>query len=66
MTLDDFALYDAFWQRHPPADVLVAGYLKYKPPKTAEEEWREGAMNPAEAVEWFQRTGGKIPGVGRG
>lgn len=66
MTLPHYYELCEYWTAHPPLHELVAARWGYKKPQTTEEKWKSGAMNPAEALEWFRRTGGKIDGAPRG
>jgi len=65
MTLPEVGELFDYWLSHPPTHELVAMYLEYERPKTVEERWAEGAMNPAEWFEHYQATGGRIDGVGQ-
>jgi hypothetical protein len=44
---------------HPPLHELFASYIGYEPPKTIEEQWREGAMAPDDFLRWANATGGQ-------
>lgn len=58
-------VYDQFkyWEQNPPVHELVAMYMEYKPPVSAEEQIANGdAMGPAEFHRHFQQTGGKLSG----
>jgi hypothetical protein len=48
-----------YWQKHPPAHLLLAIVAKFERPKTTEEKWAEGALNPREAVAHYRARGGK-------
>jgi hypothetical protein len=63
MTLPQVEELCAYWRLHPPVHVLVAAFIGYEAPKTAEQEWAEGALSPADFLEHFRRTGGKVEGV---
>ena len=59
MTFELWAALHKEWGRRPPVHWLVAWALGYKPP-----EAQPKPMDAAAALDWFQRTGGVIPGVG--
>lgn len=63
MTLPQVYQLVDYWRAHPPTHELMAMMVGFQPPQTTEDKWRDGAMNPAEALEWFRRTGGKMEGV---
>lgn len=66
MTLPQVEDLFEYWKTNPPAHVLVAAHMGYEPPKSIEQQWAEGAMNPADFFAHYQATGGKIPGLGHG
>ena len=53
MTLPQVGELFDYWSSHPPVHELVAMYLGYERPKTAEEQWAAGALNPAEFAARF-------------
>jgi hypothetical protein len=65
MTLPQVEELLAYWHEHPPVHFLVAAYLGYEPPKTIEQQWAEGAMNPADFAAHSRVTGGRVEGIGR-
>lgn len=60
MTLPQVAELVDYWRRQPPTHVLVVAYLGCEAPKTIEEQWAQGALSPADFLEHFKRTGGKV------
>ena len=73
MTLPEAQRLFAYWDRFPPPHealaILLKCYTTWGPAETPEEsrerQWKQGAMNPAEFLAHYKRTGGKVEGVGR-
>jgi hypothetical protein len=67
----------AYWREHPPEHELQAMlarvYTTWEPPardvspeehqKSLEARWKAGAMNPADLLSLFEKTGGRVEGV---
>ena len=62
MTLPQVDELFGYWAKHPPVHLLVAAYLGWEAPKTLEQQWAEGAMGPADFLDHYRRTGGKLQG----
>ena len=58
MTFELWAALHREWGRRPPVHWLVAWALGYKPP-----EAKPAPMDAKAALDWFNRTGGRIDGV---
>lgn len=54
MTFPRLAELEKHWQRHPPAHLLVAAFMGYKPP----EEQRYGTWD--DLLSDFQAAGGRV------
>lgn len=64
----DWPLWEAFreeWRLRPPVHWLVAGFIGYDPPlRTDKPALHNGQyMTREAAMDWFNRTGGRIEGV---
>lgn len=54
-----FALF-RFWRKHPPSHELLAASIGFEPPLSVEEAQAQGAMSPADMLEHFKLTGGRM------
>lgn len=50
-----------YWREWPPVNELMANYTGWEKPLTYEEKLNAGAMGPADFLEHYKRTGGKLP-----
>ena len=54
-----YGLYE-YWRECPPIHELTAWATRWEKPLTMEEKLQAGAMGPAEFLQHFKKTGGKL------